>query len=419
MNRSYFPSLRGVFGKWVYYTTLLPLEDVARRVRFAEEIHKSEKLSEFIQRTLRETRAAEIANFLQTYDERFFNAMVVAVYGGSPCWNEFDNLTPHRSANIVVDDLPDSTRYSIGFLSFDGSESLFAVDGQHRLAGIRYLLETDPQNEALTDQVPVTFVAHENNKKGVERTRRLFTILNKNAKPISKGETIALDEDDVMAICVRKLVEEHDWFSGNRVLYTTVNQMPTANTESLTTIAALYDVLSILFTKASSDLKASKKKLQFKRPDREVLDAYYEFACEYFELLDRNFAELSRFFRNSDQKRVVRRNRGSFGGHILFRPIGLKMFTEIIVKMTSEYSLKESVEWAAELPVKLDELPYCDTIFQSSTGKIAPKHQTLCRDLLLHMLQEFGDTKGLSSRYGDAMGNRNKGSEYLSQLPVV
>ena len=52
------------------------------------------------------------------------------------------------------------------------------------------------------DEVSVIFVAHEATSQGLERTRRLFTTLNKTDRPVSKGDIIALDEDDVVAICV-------------------------------------------------------------------------------------------------------------------------------------------------------------------------------------------------------------------------
>ena len=44
---------------------------------------------------------------------------------------------------------------------------------------------------------------------------RLFTTLNKTARPVSKNAVIALDEDDVMAICVRRLIEDSRFFHGN------------------------------------------------------------------------------------------------------------------------------------------------------------------------------------------------------------
>ena len=46
----------------------------------------------------------------------------------------------------------------------------------------------------------------------MERTRRLFTTLNRYAKPVKKSEIIALDEDDIIAIITRELVEKYPLF---------------------------------------------------------------------------------------------------------------------------------------------------------------------------------------------------------------
>jgi len=61
------------------------------------------------------------------------------------------------------------------------------------------------------------------------RTRRLFTTLNKTAKAVTKGEIIALDEDDVMAIVVRNLVENHPHFTEQRVLIVAQANLPATN----------------------------------------------------------------------------------------------------------------------------------------------------------------------------------------------
>ncbi len=89
MQKLFIPALRGVFGDWVYYSCLMPAEVVARQISFAEELHKNKKLSELIQREIKKKRGLEIANYLRTQNERFFNSLVVAVYGGDPDWFEF------------------------------------------------------------------------------------------------------------------------------------------------------------------------------------------------------------------------------------------------------------------------------------------------------------------------------------------
>ena len=97
----------------------------------------------------------------------------------------------------------------------------------------------------------VIFVGHKQTPAGERRTRRLFTTLNKTAKPVSKNEIIALDEDDVMAIIARRLVEFHPWFQGKRVAFNPTANLAATDTHSLTTIVNLYDVLTILFSKIS------------------------------------------------------------------------------------------------------------------------------------------------------------------------
>ena len=112
------------------------------------------------------------------------------------------------------------------------------------------------------DEVSVIFVAHKETENGLERTRRLFTTLNKTARPVSKGNIIALDEDDVMAIYMRRLIEDTELFTEKRIAFVPSNNMPVAKTTGLTTIGNLYDVLTILFTNAPGDLKKGKPELQ-------------------------------------------------------------------------------------------------------------------------------------------------------------
>ena len=73
-KRRYVPALRGLFGDWAYYSCLMSLGEVSRRVTFAKELHKNKALSALIQRELKENRAKEISEYLQTNPERFFNS---------------------------------------------------------------------------------------------------------------------------------------------------------------------------------------------------------------------------------------------------------------------------------------------------------------------------------------------------------
>ena len=405
-NGIVLPALRGLMGDWVYYSCLMGLDDLSSRVHYAEEIHKNKALSDMIQRRLREGRSAQIAEYLKIQTERFFNSLVIATYGGQPNWHALSDVRS-KSNGSELKNLTEETVASVGFLTLTGDEKLFALDGQHRLAGIKRAVK-DGLEAAAYDEVSVIFVAHQETSKGLERTRRLFTTLNKTARPVSKDDIIALDEDDVMAICVRRLIEDTELFAEKRIAFVASNNMPVANTMSLTTIGNLYDVLTILFTNARSKLKKSKPDLQRVRPSEEILDAYFAYAKELFIHLKRDFKELNEFFLAQNTEPVVKRCRGIHGGNALFRPIGLEIFTRIIARLTKDMSLAQAVALAARLPHNLDEEPFELLMWDSNKKTILNGHKVTLREVLLYMVGKNSKTYSevkLLERYRRETGN--------------
>lgn len=378
------PALRGVMGDWVYYSCLMDLGELSARVNYAEEIHKNDALSDMIQRHLKRGRAAQIAKYLKQQPERFFNSLVIATYGGQPNWHALSDVRS-RTTRGELQNLDDDTIASVGFLTLTGQENLFALDGQHRLAGIKKAVK-DGLGDDPFDDISVIFVGHKETRRGLERTRRLFTTLNKTAKPVSKGEIIALDEDDVMAICVRRLVEETGLFSGDRIAFVASNNMPTQNTTALTTIANLYDVLTILFTTAQSDLKKQKAELQRVRPDDETLEKYFKFAESYFIELRKNFKALDEFFSAEKTAPIVTKYRGSHGGHVLFRPIGLEIMTRVVARFSKEMSMTQAAKLAAKLPSDLNEEPYEWLMWDPNKRIMLNGHKVTIREVLLYMV---------------------------------
>src|ERR1700676_5266228 len=194
------PALRGSFGSWIYYSCLISIRELGKRANYATELHPTtvDELSRLIQRVLEGRRSLDIADYLTKNNDRFFNSLVLAVYGGNPDWLEIGisgTSTPRASLN----ELKEEARDSIGFLRLSGTEKIFAIDGQHRLSGIKEAMKDG--DAAIGDElVPVIFVGHANTVAGLQRTRRLFTTLNKTAVPVTKRDIIGLDEDDVMAI---------------------------------------------------------------------------------------------------------------------------------------------------------------------------------------------------------------------------
>lgn len=373
------PALRGRFGDWTYYSTVIPLPDLAERVSFGNELHNNKELSAWIQRSLKEGRADDISDYLKKEPERFFNSLVIALYGGTPEWVPLE-LQAGRQGRPQLGNGGEA----LGVLELSGSEKLFAVDGQHRLAGMKRLMESPPKQvageapTAMTDLVSVLVIAHRVEKK--ERTRRLFTTLNKTAIPVSKMERIALDENDAMAITARRMVEDHPWFRSPRIALHHTNNLGRDEGIALTTIGNLYDVLRELFLELSG---SKKKDLEYNRPSDAELDKYYKWATRYFEKLAIVEPGLAEYFKASEVEDVCQRHRTVDGGSVYFRPMGLALMTDVAMRLKAE---KEGNwwEWLALLPRRLDQAPFTGTIW-SHRNTMDPKHRVLCRDLLLYM----------------------------------
>ncbi len=407
------PALRGIMGDWVYYCTLMDLKTLEERVEYADNVHQHSGLSTMIQRRLDDTRRNDIAEYLRSQPQRFFNSLVVATYGGDPNWISLSSIESRHPAT-GLDDLSQEAIGSVGFLVLRGDEQLFALDGQHRLAGIRHLTADDSATLP-EDEVSVIMVSHALDEAGLERTRRLFTTLNKTARRVSKGDIIALDEDDVMAICVRRLVETGDLFSGNRLAFVATNNMPHNNTESLTTIGNLYDILTILFTKSHWELRKRKSVLQRVRPPDYEVDDYFQYAATFFDVLREEFSEVREFVEADDSSEIVRRYRGAHGGKVVFRPLGLDAYASVVAILTEEMSLEDAVRRAARLPRDLTNAPFEGVLWDSRRGIIVAGSKVLLREVLAHMCGARGGrrmpTRDLLERYQRAIGDQ------VAQLP--
>ena len=170
----------------------------------------------------------QIASYIAQQEERFFNALVLAVYDGDPQWHE-----------VRLDYGEDEEYYDIGLLELKGTEKIFPVDGQHRVEGIKHIL--DESQDFNEEKIPVIFIGHRNDDDGMQRARRLFSTLNRYAKPVSKRDIIALDEDDAVAIITRDLIENHPLFSDGRVLDSKSMAIPDNNKTIFTTIITFYN----------------------------------------------------------------------------------------------------------------------------------------------------------------------------------
>lgn len=296
------------------------LTDVGDLIGFANELHQIEKLSDKIQRDLNKDRAQEIKNYLIDNEDRFFNSLVVAVYDGDPNWHGVDNLRPNNEESKKLE-FPEYAEECIGFLSVTKKEKFFALDGQHRLAGIKAAIEES--SDIGEDLINVIIVAHSNTNQGKIRSRRLFTTLNKKAKLVSKDAIIALDEDDIAACITRKLIEsdEYPYFNEQNISF---SSGPVRDKTSITSIVNVYDNVQRI---VAHKLKVKITELEkFRFRDHENLLDYID---SFFRLTFKHSRELGEIL--VDSTLIGQYRNSNDGGHLLLRPIGWDMYTQVIL----------------------------------------------------------------------------------------
>ena len=375
-ERLVLPALRAAMGDWTYYIASMTLEELAHRVTTATTLHQPESLDEEIQRSL-SPRAGDIAEYLLSQPQRLFGTLVVGVYGGEPEWLEVEI----REGARPWDDNDERLEGSIGLLRLSGSEQLFALDGQHRLLGTMQALKDEP---SLGDEeVAVIFVGHSNDRAGLQRTRRLFSTLNRYAKPVSRGEIIALDEDDAVAIVTRRLVKSHPLFS-DRVSLGGTKAVPVSDRTSLTSIVALNDCVEMVLETHPAWNRGHKKI----RPPDKILDQFTQHCADYWNTVMDEHEVLRKYVGVPWDARPAEPVRGRHGGHLFFRPIGILAHTWAATTLFSEEEVdtRVAIQRLAEVPWQLAEAPWVGLLWDGENQRMitSPEAQRVAKRLIYH-----------------------------------
>lgn len=394
MTRLLLPCMRGAIGDWVTYTCLMKLEDIGSLIKFADDIHKNKKLSRMIQRELKKDRQKSIGEYLLNDSEAFFNAIVVAIYDGEPKWHPFDSIKPNDTELNNVE-ISDYAKESMGYLSLTKEEKIFALDGQHRLSGIKYALEKDP--DIGTQQIPVIFLPHYNDDVGLKRTRRLFTTLNKKAKPVNKAAIIALDEDDLSACATRYLVENTDMFSGDKIKFQANNNIAYADIQQITTIGNLYDLCKIL---CKDGLKIPTKEIDNYNGDEDKKLKILTAIESIFEYMFDNIAPLQEFQLSENRSETVKKFRNkNTGGYFLYRPVGLKIYLMSMCQSVGKFEnietfvnkCEEFIENTKDMPLWLEAEPLKNIVWDENNKTII-NFKAVERDKIIEAIKEYNIT---------------------------
>lgn len=378
------PAIRACIGDWVYYVATMTFQNVSTYVKKVDdELHKSELLKDLLQRSITDNYKS-IARYIETQQERFFNALVLAIYDGDPLWHE---------VRLEYDDGEEF--YDLGILELSGEEKIFPVDGQHRVEGIKEVVRNS--NAYNAEQIPVIFISHKTSNEGMQRSRRLFSTLNRYAKPVSMRDIIALDEDDIVAIISRELIDNHPLFSAGRLLDSKTKAIPEANITAFTTIITFYEcnfeLLSLLvknievYDTEGKKTKGRTKLKEFikKRPSDETITQFHDICRHFWDALIASCPVFQEYLAAEPDSQPYR-NRD--GGHLLFRPVALMPFVRAVVKAVSVSgrSFEEVFALFPQSLFSINNILWRNVIWNSEKKTMIMNNKQLTERLMLYYL---------------------------------
>tara|TARA_B100001989_G_C24543995_1_gene469482 strand:+ start:856 stop:2346 length:1491 start_codon:yes stop_codon:yes gene_type:complete len=251
MASKYFPAMKVKMGPWEYYAARISFKDLEKTFVFSKSLGKKSSLNGLLQRHLNENRATKpMRDFLTDSQERFYSSIVVANLNEQrDCWNP-----------VILDkkelpgDLEPSER-SIGYLEISDKDKYYILDGQHRAASIISIinphssfLQVDENEDGVEENLQerssetkevikvkkLAPLSEDFNKEGFaneeiivlvlnkrvkdqelaeQSYRRLFSSLNRYAKPTDAITNIITSEDDTFFILTRRLIDNFEYLS--------------------------------------------------------------------------------------------------------------------------------------------------------------------------------------------------------------
>jgi DNA sulfur modification protein DndB len=253
---SYFPALKGNMGDLDYCIVVMHLGELVKQVKYAEEVQdwKAGIPSELkMQRKLNLSRVRnEMVPYLRDNPDHFFSALTV-------------ELQRPGEVNHEVKFRPFDGQQLVGEVIFDGTETLTALDGQHRLKAIELVLSEEP--ELAKEIISVIIVPH----KGIERSQQLFSDLNRNAKQPSKTLNILFEHREFFARVAKALADRSKFFSDRTNMET--NSL-TQKSPHIVTLSVLYECTATLLLENECDEDKHRDESIVQRAADEIVHIY-------------------------------------------------------------------------------------------------------------------------------------------------
>ncbi len=403
MSAWQIPCLRGIVGDWVFYSALMSAEQIAKRIQTSKNIREAKSLEDFLQRQLKE-RVKGIANYLVQRPNRFFNAIIIGVFDALPKWVQFDlSKAAHELDMPDVENIEDS----LGVLIFDGKEKMFAIDGQHRVEGIKIARAKDAE-KIVKDQYAVILVAHVDDKPGKVRTRRLFSDINKRAVSVSNGDKVVIDEDELNALVARKVYAEYPRFKhGKLIAVTETEKLMEGDVKHFANLLTLYTVNKKL-------RKLFKRKRGVPEYASENVESFYQVATAFLDFVVKHEPSYHKFF--VQEKTSLAKERKN-NANIIFRPIGIVLLASLYAHFARTEKTDVLAENLRKLAFKSPGGIFDRILWNEGRIEAKAENRIAAFELCLHLLGECNGTA--SAELQEKLRKITKNPDYKLPKPVI
>lgn len=333
---SVLPAMRGKFGTTDYYIVTMPAKELTERLVIPEDIEGWEDLSieERYQRDINYNRVKrQIAPYLVNDEDRFFGAFIVSMLHAD--YVEFEEITNILKVNVPA--LYRSAGSAFGFLTLQGSEVLVPLDGQHRLAALRFAIsgrdekqqpirDFETRVEVAEDVCTVMLIKH----NGV-KSRKIFNKVNRYAKKTTKAENLITADDDVVAVIVREAIVGMDEIIPD-VLVNAKSNTLTARATEFTTLSTLYESTKYLLenTHGRINTEALPAQATHSIMQKEAQD-FWETVCSEVQLFSDALHDPTSEL-GDEKRREIRAD------YVLGKPVAQLALVQAIVRLRNEDS---------------------------------------------------------------------------------
>lgn len=410
-------ALKGKLGSTEYFILAMKAKELVEKTIIPSEMEGWENmtLEEREQRDINYTRVKnQIAPYLAQDKDRFFGAIILTV-------KPFHSSNFEPIANVATTGLPNLYKTQaqlMGFLTLTGGEQLIPLDGQHRLKAIQFAIEgrdekskpiagLSPCSELANEDVTVILVPYESKK-----ARKIFTKVNKYAKPTTTGQNLVTDDDDIVAVLSRVIANEQN-IIGAHLVNSKSNTLGD-NDSRFTTLATLAEcneaILKAHFPEKidRTNPTAPGKVELYKQKVRVV----WEFLVEHIDLFSQ--ALENKNDDGDDKRREIRQD------YLLGKPVAQFCLVKAFACLTTpetNLTYKEAAAKLNEVDWRKDAGEW-DRLFMSG-GKIVTKNKNLVTDILCYRAGQVLDEekKGeLLERYRALFPDDEKDKKELPPL---